>query len=44
VCNKSFVIAKEEAPEENNVFLMLDGAECQYVQNKKKDQKKLKKE
>lgn len=28
VCNKSFVIAKEEAPEENKVFLMLDGAEC----------------
>ena len=44
MCSKSFVIAKEEAPEENKVFLMLDGAECIFVQNKKRKQDKMTKD
>ena len=31
VCSKSFVIARDDAPDENKVFLIFEGAVCTYV-------------
>ena len=30
VCSKSFVIARDDAPDENKVFLIFEGAVCRY--------------
>lgn len=31
VCSRSFVIARDDAPDENKVFLIFEGAVCTYI-------------